>query len=72
VTGAESLRRQPVAHILAIGIDKYENSDYNPQFAGPYALGFSEELQQQMDKQTQNLRIGPNVIRRLLCAPPLK
>jgi hypothetical protein len=63
VTGAESLRRQPVAHILAIGIDKYENSDYNLQFAGADALGFSEELQQQMDKQRRFERFDVTVLR---------
>jgi WD40 repeat protein len=63
VTGAESLGRQPVAHILAIGIDKYENSDYNLQFAGADAVGFSEELQQQMDKRRHFERFDVTVLR---------
>jgi hypothetical protein len=63
VTGDESLRRQPVAHILAIGIDKYQNSDYNLQFAGADALGFSEELQQQMDKQGRFERFDVTLLR---------
>ena len=57
VTGAESLRRQPVAYILAVGINAYANSDYNLHFAGADAQGFSDELKRQLDERRRTERL---------------
>ncbi len=50
VTGAESLRRQGMAYILAIGVNEYENKDYNLSYAVADAKAFAEELRQQQTK----------------------
>jgi hypothetical protein len=62
VTGAESLRRQPVAYILAMGINAYANSDYNLHFAGADAQSFSDELQLQLSKQGRFERFDVSVL----------
>jgi WD40 repeat protein len=62
VTGAESLRRKPVAYILAVGINEYANSDYNLHFADADAQGFSEELKQQLAKQERFERFDVTVL----------
>jgi uncharacterized caspase-like protein len=51
VTGAESLRRQPVAYVLAVGINLYSNSDYNLSYADADAQGFVDELKKQLGQQ---------------------
>lgn len=62
VTGAESLRRHPVAYILAVGINAYANSDYNLHFAGADAQGFSDELKRQLSKQGRFERLDVTVL----------
>jgi hypothetical protein len=62
VTGAESLRRKPVAYILAVGINEYANRDYNLHFANADAQGFSEELKQQLAKQERFERFDLTVL----------
>jgi WD40 repeat protein len=44
-TGAESLRRKGVAHILAVGIDRYANPEFQLQYAVADATDFAAELQ---------------------------
>mgnify|MGYP002784243792 CR=1 FL=1 len=53
VTGAESLRRRGTAYILAVGVNRYSNPNYNLNFAVPDATIFSEELRA---RQTQLAR----------------
>jgi WD40 repeat protein len=62
LTGAESLRRKPVAYILAVGINEYANSDYNLHFADADAQGFSDELTQQLRKQGRFERFDVTVL----------
>lgn len=50
VTGAPSLQRQGTAYILAIGINRYANQDYNLQYAVPDARAFAEELARKQTK----------------------
>jgi WD40 repeat protein/uncharacterized caspase-like protein len=47
VTGADSLKRQGTAYILAIGVNQYANPDYNLNFSVPDAQVFAEELRRQ-------------------------
>jgi WD40 repeat protein len=42
LNGAESLKRPATAFILAVGINKYDNADYNLKYAVPDANAFSE------------------------------
>lgn len=44
LTGADGLRRSGTAYVLAIGINRYANADYNLAFAVPDARTFGEEL----------------------------
>lgn len=44
VTGAESLRRRGTLRIVAVGINRYSNANYNLRFAADDARDFSEEL----------------------------
>ena len=50
ITGAKTLERKGTAYIIAIGINKYANSDYDLRYAAQDAQDFSEELRQ---KQVQ-------------------
>jgi WD40 repeat protein len=50
VTGADTLARKGTAYIIAIGINKYSNPDFNLRYAGPDAGAFSRELR---EKQIQ-------------------
>jgi WD40 repeat protein len=63
ITGAESLRRVPVAHILAVGIDTYSNNDYNLQYAGADALDFTAELKKQMEQQRRFAEFDVKVLK---------
>lgn len=45
VIGPESIRRRGTAYIIAVGVNRYANSDFNLNFAVPDAKDFSEELQ---------------------------
>ena len=47
VIGADSLKRNGTAYILAIGINRYANPDYNLNYAVPDAQAFAEELTRQ-------------------------
>jgi WD40 repeat protein len=44
VTGAESLRRPATAYILAVGLNAYQNPQYNLKFAAADARAFGDEL----------------------------
>jgi WD40 repeat protein len=44
VRGDESLKRAPVAHVLAIGINRYTNSDFNLKYAAADAQAFAAEF----------------------------
>ena len=47
INGAASLKRTPTAHILAVGVNKYANSDYNLRFAVDDARDFAGEVKRQ-------------------------
>ncbi|MGQ0703071.1 MAG: caspase family protein [Gemmatimonadales bacterium] len=44
VSGAEGLRRQGMVHVLAVGIDRYANPQYDLRYAGADANTFAAEL----------------------------
>jgi WD40 repeat protein/uncharacterized caspase-like protein len=62
VTGAETLKRQPVAYVLSVGINEYADKDYNLRYATSDAEAFSTQLQQELDKQKRFARIDMTVL----------
>ena len=49
-TGAESLKRKGTAYIIAVGVNEYENPQYNLKYATADARSFGEEIRR---RQTQ-------------------
>ena len=49
-TGAESLKRKGTAYIIAVGVNEYENNQYNLKYAMADAQSFGEEMRR---RQTQ-------------------
>jgi WD40 repeat protein len=49
VTGADSLKRPGTAYILAVGINRYSNSQYNLKYAVADAWEFSAEVKRQQE-----------------------
>jgi len=47
VTGAQSLARSPVAHILAVGVSRYANPEFSLNFAHSDAERFAETLERE-------------------------
>jgi WD40 repeat protein/uncharacterized caspase-like protein len=47
ITGADNLKRDGTLYILAVGINRYTNSQYDLKYAVPDAQAFGEELQRQ-------------------------
>jgi WD40 repeat protein len=47
LTGADSLKRAGTAYILAVGVNQYENAQYNLKYAAADAQDFAEELRRQ-------------------------
>ena len=45
VSGAKTLERKGVAHILAIGVNLYSNKDFALRYAGPDARAFADEAE---------------------------
>jgi len=50
VTGANTLDRKGTAYILAVGINKYSNLDFDLRYAAQDAEAFSSELQQKQNQ----------------------
>jgi WD40 repeat protein len=48
--GAESLRRKGTAHVLAVGINQYENKDFNLRYAVADAQDFAAEIKRQLER----------------------
>jgi WD40 repeat protein/uncharacterized caspase-like protein len=63
VTGAESLKRQPVAYILAVGINEYANKDYDLRYATADADAFAAQLQHDLDQQKRFERLDLTVLK---------
>ena len=49
VTGAESLKRQGTAYILAVGVNNYANEQYNLKYAVADAEDFATEVKRQQE-----------------------
>ena len=47
ITGAETLKRAGTAYVLAIGVNQYQNPQFNLRFAVADATDFAAEIQQQ-------------------------
>jgi uncharacterized caspase-like protein len=47
LTGADSLKRAGTAYVLAVGVNQYENAQYNLKYAAADAQDFAEEVRRQ-------------------------
>lgn len=56
VTGAENLKRQGTAYILAVGVDKYTNRRYDLKYAVADAVGFAAEIKRQQESLKGSLK----------------
>lgn len=50
VTGADNIKRSGTAYVLAVGLNRYANSEYDLQFAAADAQTFAEQVSQQQGK----------------------
>ncbi|HEV2835462.1 MAG TPA: caspase family protein [Pyrinomonadaceae bacterium] len=57
LVGTESIKRQPTAFVLAIGINAYENPQYNLKYAMADAQDFAEEFRRQQQKLSRYQRV---------------
>jgi hypothetical protein len=57
VSGADSLKRKGTAYILAVGVNKYANPDYNLKYAVADAGEFGAELKRQQEKLSSYERV---------------
>lgn len=57
VKGAESLKRNGIAYILAIGVNEYANPAYNLNYAVADAVAFAEEVKRQQTRLNQYERV---------------
>ncbi|MFS8085296.1 MAG: caspase family protein, partial [Acidobacteriota bacterium] len=57
ITGAESLRRNGVGYVLAVGVNEYANAQYNLKYAVADAQDFGEELKRQQTKLNNYERV---------------
>ena len=53
VTGADSLKRKGTLHILAVGVSKYANAEYNLSYTTDDATSFATQLKLQQEKLVQ-------------------
>jgi WD40 repeat protein/uncharacterized caspase-like protein len=63
ITGADSLKREGTAYVVAVGVNSYENAQYNLKYAAADAQDFADELK---NKQSQLGKYGSVVVVPLL------
>jgi WD40 repeat protein len=49
INGADSLKRQGVAYVLAVGVNSYSNTKYDLKYAVPDAVDFAAEIKRQQE-----------------------
>ncbi len=57
INGAEALKRAGTVYLLAIGVNQYENPQFNLRFAVADATDFAAELKQQQEKLKRYERV---------------
>ncbi len=57
VTGAETLRRKGTAYVVAFGVNRYANEQYNLRYAVADAQSFADEVRAQQAKLQQYERV---------------
>ncbi|MDX6497601.1 MAG: hypothetical protein QOG23_861 [Blastocatellia bacterium] len=57
ISGAESLKREGVGYVLAVGVNQYANTQYNLKYAVADAHEFAEELEVQQGKLNNYERV---------------
>jgi WD40 repeat protein/uncharacterized caspase-like protein len=63
VTGADTLKREPVAYVLAVGINEYADKDYNLRYATSDAEAFGTQLQTELNAQKRFERIDMTILK---------
>jgi WD40 repeat protein len=63
VTGADTLKRKPVAYVLAVGINEYADKDYNLRYATSDAEAFGTQVQKELNRQERFERIDMTILR---------
>ncbi|MBV9958951.1 MAG: caspase family protein, partial [Acidobacteria bacterium] len=58
LTGAESLRRKGVAYILTVGVNEYQNAEFNLRYAVPDALLFGAEISRRQSALARYERVS--------------
>lgn len=57
--GADALRRQPVTYVLAVGINQYQNSNYNLKLAVADAQSLGETIQREQARTSGHVEVIP-------------
>ena len=57
VTGADSLKRAGTAYVLAVGVNQYENAQYNLRYAAADAQDFAEQVSRQQAQLGKYARV---------------
>jgi len=57
LTGADSLKRRGTCYLLAVGINVYDNPQFNLRYAVADSQGFADELRRQQEKLARYQRI---------------
>ena len=57
VKGAESLKRDGTLYVLAIGVNKYQNADYNLNYAVPDVVDIGNAIKNQQTKLSQDANL---------------
>jgi WD40 repeat protein len=56
-TGADSLKRKGTAYIIAVGVNEYENSQYNLKYATADARSFGDEMRRRQTQMAEFERV---------------
>jgi WD40 repeat protein/uncharacterized caspase-like protein len=57
ITGADSLKRAGTAYVLAVGVNQYENAQYNLRYAAADAQDFAEQVSRQQSQLGKYARV---------------
>lgn len=62
LTGAEALRRRPTLHVLAVGVNRYENERFNLRYAVADARAFAGEIKRQQERLQNFARVETTLL----------
>ncbi len=62
LTGAEALRRRATLHVLAVGVNRYENERFNLRYAVADARAFAAEIKRQQERLRNFARVETTLL----------